>query len=324
MVAQTLGLPVRHVSAVSGPGPSALEQATAGLVLVTAEVDPRPPDAVLLTRSTGSWDGAAEVIQLGRRDRLTEVLATVAHLRAGPVVAVHAACGGLGATTLAAAMAVSAAPSTLVELDPLGLGFDAMFGTETTPGLRWADFAGLDSPLAGRPIVDELVPAGSLRLLGAGCNGIQDEPDWLARRHALRAVAAQSARTVVDLGRAADPRLWPEPDAVVVLVPDDPVGVLAGARCAGRLAGAVRRLAAVLVHRSHRPARQVPRDEVSAVLDEWNVPVIGRLGSVRALRASAEAGARGDWPSGLRHGPVAGLAGICWQWFGEPGPAGGS
>ncbi len=315
MVAQTLGVPVRHQSGSARASPSALEQAGAGLVLVSADVElgMRPPGAVLLTRTAAACAGDAEVIQLTRRERLTEVLAAVAQERPGPIVGVQAAAGGLGATTLAAAMAVAAAPSSLVELDPLGIGFDAMFGTEEEVGLRWPDFAGLDSPVAGARIMGDLVEAGGVRLLGTRCVGDAMPPDWLAQRHVLRAVAARSARTVADLGRAADPRFWPELDAVVLLVARDPIGVLAGARCAARLTTVVRRVGAVAVTRK---AHAVPSDEVAAVLEESGARLVGGSESDRAIRSAAEAGAGGDWPIGLRRGPVARLARTCWQWVG--------
>ncbi|QBJ97013.1 hypothetical protein ERC79_14420 [Rhodococcus sp. ABRD24] len=67
----------------------------------------------------------------------------------GAVVAVVGGCGGAGASTLAAALALEAArppsrsgsrvPSVLLlDADPFGGGLDLLLGIEDTPGLRWS------------------------------------------------------------------------------------------------------------------------------------------------------------------------------------------
>jgi secretion/DNA translocation related CpaE-like protein len=63
----------------------------------------------------------------------------------GTVVAVVGGRGGAGATTLAAALAVTAAGQglgcMLLDADPLGGGIDLALGGEDTEGLRWPDLA---------------------------------------------------------------------------------------------------------------------------------------------------------------------------------------
>lgn len=69
----------------------------------------------------------------------------------GAVVAVVGGCGGAGASSLAAAVALEAArprstagptPWTLlVDADPLGAGLDLLLGIEGQPGLRWSGLA---------------------------------------------------------------------------------------------------------------------------------------------------------------------------------------
>lgn len=59
----------------------------------------------------------------------------------GPVVAVVAGRGGAGASIFATALARVAAESLLIEADPGGGGLDLLLGSETEPGLRWADLS---------------------------------------------------------------------------------------------------------------------------------------------------------------------------------------
>jgi len=60
---------------------------------------------------------------------------------AGTVVAVRGGCGGVGASTLCAGLAVAAARQAhsvaLVDGDPCGGGLDLLLGAENLPGWRW-------------------------------------------------------------------------------------------------------------------------------------------------------------------------------------------
>lgn len=74
----------------------------------------------------------------------------------GRLVRVVGGSGGVGASTLTAALAQVASgrmSSVAVELDPCGGGLDLLFGAETAPGWRWGDLraaAGHVEGLAGR------------------------------------------------------------------------------------------------------------------------------------------------------------------------------
>lgn len=316
-MAAALGVPVRlHRPVEHGSAPDPLTQAAAGLVLVSEEVALalRPIGAVLvtLTDSVGrsSDDSCWERVCFTRRERLTELIAGVAHARLGRVLGVVAASGGLGATTLSGALA-AAAPgdqACLLDLDPVGAGFDPQFGTEGHPGLRWDDFAGLDSPLAGPSVLERLVAVGRLRLLGQRCAPAAVEVDWQARRHVLRAVRGESTQVIADLGHSADPRLWPELDAVILLVGSDPPGVLAGARWVHRLSRVLRPVGVVLAQRG---AGGVPVAQARDVLDAAVIKV-WRPGPRPSVAA-----ARGDWPTGLDRGAVQRVANRCWDWLGR-------
>lgn len=88
-------------------------------------------------------DDDDEVVRLpsGTGDLVGALLAPV-RTRSGPLIVVAGAVGGCGASTLAAALAVRAAPSLrtlLVEADPHGTGVDLVLGVEERPGLRVED-----------------------------------------------------------------------------------------------------------------------------------------------------------------------------------------
>jgi secretion/DNA translocation related CpaE-like protein len=82
-----------------------------------------------------------------------------------PVVGVIGGCGGAGATTLAAALALSATHSgrrvTLLDLDPLGAGIDVVLGGDDVMGARWEDLGDARGRVDGAALVSVLPrPAG--------------------------------------------------------------------------------------------------------------------------------------------------------------------
>ena len=84
-----------------------------------------------------------EVIRLpsGTGELVSALMAPVP-TRSGSLLVVHGAVGGCGASTLSAALAVRASPSSrtlLVETDPRGTGADLLLGVESVPGLRVED-----------------------------------------------------------------------------------------------------------------------------------------------------------------------------------------
>jgi secretion/DNA translocation related CpaE-like protein len=88
----------------------------------------------------------------------------------GRVLAVVGGSGGLGASTLAAGLAVRAAKRSLsvtaVELDRCGGGLDVLFGAEQTDGWRWGDLVSAQGHLGD--ISDQLPKMCGVRLLSTG------------------------------------------------------------------------------------------------------------------------------------------------------------
>lgn len=77
--------------------------------------------------------------------------------------------GGVGASVLAAAVAVRAAAArrrvVAVDGDRLGGGLDVVFGVEQEPGLRWPDLAAVRGRVAGGSLLARLPGAGQAAVL---------------------------------------------------------------------------------------------------------------------------------------------------------------
>ena len=91
---------------------------------------------------------------------------------AARVVAVVGGRGGAGASTLACALAVTAAsvagdgaPTVLVDADPLGGGLDLVLGCEDLPGLRWPDLTSASGAVSGPALAAALPHRYGLHLL---------------------------------------------------------------------------------------------------------------------------------------------------------------
>ena len=238
-------------------------------------------------------------------------------------LAVTAASGGLGASTLAAAcarrLAVTAGESTLVDLDLDGGGLDVTVGLEHAPGHRWGDLSDLAGRAHGRRLRALLPSAADCAVLSAGGT----RPGTLVPEEAVVAVldglAAGPCPVVLDLpAKARPPSSVLERVEVAVLVIGLGVRALADAEAAAaRLrahlpesaatwlvtsGGATARAGRPPLGRSARraeparPRRGVagPPDElVDALTRHLGAPYLGHL---RPEREVARAGERGEWP----------------------------
>ena len=138
-------------------------------------------------------------------DRIADVAEGVG--RPALTVGVIGGRGGAGASTLACALAVTAAReglrTMLVDADPLGGGLDVLLGGETAEGLRWPAFAASRGRVGGGALEESLPELHSLRVLS------WDRGDSVAvPPQAMRAVLAAARRrggtVVVDLPRRID------------------------------------------------------------------------------------------------------------------------
>lgn len=221
----------------------------------------------------------------------------------GNRLSVVAGSGGVGASTLAAALAHRAARKqggvALVELDPDGAGLDLMMGVEAAPGWRWPDLAGAQGhigdlrerlPRSGRV---DLVACGRERGLPATSGQASTRPTGehavrpgsrlgLPPVGAVRAVLAslQRSHRLVVIDHAWE-GLPPE-GRVLVVVAADPRGVLAARARLARLG----LTGAGLVVRQG-PGRRLEPQLIAEILQ---LPVLGRIGHHRRLPLAAELG----------------------------------
>jgi secretion/DNA translocation related CpaE-like protein len=222
----------------------------------------------------------------------------------GWLVAVGGSCGGAGVSTLAAAVALTAAPGVvLVDADPWGAGLDLLLGAERAEGVRWPELAGLRGRVDGDALLAALPEVAGVHVLAASRSAPAPVPDD-ALTAVLEATRAAGRPVVVDLPRSgpgggqATEAVLAEADLAVLVVP---------ARL--RAATAARLLveapdsgwsAARLVF------RQVPgglsRDEVADVVRR---PVLGDLPHDRS---AVPRGERGEPPAVSSRSPLGSLA----------------
>jgi secretion/DNA translocation related CpaE-like protein len=227
--------------------------------------------------------------------RLARILADLDRPRQGRLVAVTGGSGGVGASVLAAAVAlrsVGRAPlapdgpsvsSLLVDLDPDGPGLGRLVEGPVGPGVSWSDLVGLEGRLAASELRGSVPTASEIGLL-----------TWPDDR-VLEVSQAPVGEVVAAATRGHD---W-----VVLDVPSPAGGVLAGLTCdlvvvvvdgsVTGVASAVRRLARL--RGTGHPVAAVVRtrrgsaspDDVARVLD---LPLLGELREDRRLREHLDLG----------------------------------
>lgn len=235
----------------------------------------------------------------------------------GLLVVVQSAVGGCGASTLAAAMAVRAAPSIrtlLVEADPRGTGVDILLGSEAEPGLRVedvrAELGGPDPEALWGAV--PMAPPG-LGILARSRNRLADA----ATDGALGAAWAHRSAgglVVCDSGAVGDRQGPGGPgvaDLVIVVTRADLSGAVAAARALTDAPDAV------LVVRTGRADPLHPADVADAAgVGHWHV-----LPEVGAVRRAVGAGNLGSALGGrcAGRGRVRRLAAVADAVLGEVG-----
>ncbi|MEU6484511.1 septum site-determining protein Ssd [Streptomyces sp. NPDC046887] len=218
--------------------------------------------------------------------------------------------GGAGASTLACALAVTAARegrrTMLVDADPLGGGLDVLLGGEQAQGMRWPDFAASKGRVAGGALEESLPALHGLRVLS------WDRGETVAVvPEAMRSVLAAARRrggvVVVDLPRRIDDTVaeaLAQVDLGLLVVPAG-LRAVAGARRVASLAGMV-----------VRDLRLVVRGPYAAGVDEeWvagalGLPLAGELPVEPGLRAALDAG---EAPGGSARSPLGRFCSAFWE-----------
>lgn len=271
----------------------------AGVLVVPADLD-----------DVGVWREAAaagaESVQPlpGAEALLVGRLAAAAD---GPVrsttVGVLGGRGGAGASTLACALARTAAATSavlLVDADPLGGGLDLVMGAEDLPGLRWPDLAGARGRASPHELRSALPRADGVTLLSWHRGEPVDLPA-AAMDLVLGAGRRGHDLVVVDLPRgedAAATAALAAADTVLLVVPAEIRSVAAARQVVRRLDGRVSDLRVVV--RGPSPARLSDR----LVAAELGLPLSGWLPPEPGLARAQE---RGEPPARSGRGPLARL-----------------
>jgi secretion/DNA translocation related CpaE-like protein len=313
-----------EVQVAADAGAARAAWSSASLVLLGPDVPedcarlglPRRTDVVLVgvdLDDAGVWEravavGAERVAFLPDAERwLSDRLADAAEGGgpAGALVAVVGGRGGAGATTLACALAVTAARSgrsaLLVDGDPLGGGIDLVFGEEEDGGVRWRDFAATRGRVPATVLAGALPRSHGLSLLSWDRGDTRVVP-----AEAVESVLAAGRRShdlvVVDLPRAVDEAsrvVLASATTVLLVVPAEVRAAAAASRVAAAVGVLCRDLR--LVTRGPSPTGLTGHQVARAL----GLPLLGDLRPEPGLDTSLE---RGD-PPGLR--PRSPLARLC-------------
>lgn len=153
----------------------------------------RPSTGSVRARSPSTGQDATGPCPVGPGDRRGMHPRTATH----PVIALAGASGGLGVSTLAAAvaLAVPRGCATLVDAHLDSGGLDVTLGVEHLAGIRWGDLAGHEGTAAGRSLRARL-PAARVPVLASAGGG----PGEATAREVVAGLA-QEAPVVVDLPR---------------------------------------------------------------------------------------------------------------------------
>lgn len=222
----------------------------------------------------------------------------------GLLVAVLGGRGGAGATTLSAALAITALRrdlrTLLVDGDPFGGGIDLVFGGELVTGLRWPELGATRGRVPAAALAEALPTMADLSVLSWD----RGEPAHLPVE-AVQAVLAAARRTcdlvVVDLPRSFDDasrEVLATATTTLLVVPAEVRAIAAAARVASRAGLLCRDLR--LVVRGPAPAGLVGADVERALA----LPLVGELRPEPGLDLALE---RGEPPARRPRSPLAAL-----------------
>jgi secretion/DNA translocation related CpaE-like protein len=273
----------------------------AGVVLLGDDLD-----------DAGIWQlgvevGAEHVVFLPDGEAwLVEMLAeSVEPVRlSGELVAVIGGRGGAGATTLAAALAVTASRRDhrvlLVDADPLGGGIDLVFGGESDAGVRWPDLGETRGRVPGSALTQALPRMSELSVLSWDRGDVLRVPP-----EAMEAVL-EAGRRSCELVVADLPRTLDEASRIVLslasrallVVPAEVRAAAAATRVATQLAPMCADVR--LVVRGPAPSG-LGADEIAHAL---GLPLVGFLRPEPGLELALE---RGEPPARRTRSPLSAL-----------------
>ncbi|WP_078888605.1 septum site-determining protein Ssd [Streptomyces sclerotialus] len=209
--------------------------------------------------------------------------------------------GGSGASTLACALAVTAARqghrTILIDTDPLGGGLDVLLGGEREKGLRWPAFAESRGRVGGGALAESLPRLHALRVLSWDRGDSVTIPPQ-AMRAVMSAARRRGGVVVVDLPRRFDGAVaeaLTQIDVGLLLVPADLRATVAAQRVAAPARSLLRDLRVVA---RETPGPGLPDTEPARLLA---LPPVGTLPWDPHL---ADSFARGLPPGADPRGPL--------------------
>jgi len=228
--------------------------------------------------------GAGSVLELpAAAEWLVDLFADAADGAAAPAttVGVVGGSGGVGATTFACALALTAAQDAdtlLMDADPLGVGAERVVGVEEQPGIRWEALAGAGGRLGSRSLREALPRRGRLAVLGWPAQG-RSGLDVDTAREALSAAQRGNRVVVLDLPRGFDEAsswLMAACDRLVLVARPDVPAAAAAARMLGRIREVAREPGLVARHKG----AALPSEELAALL---GLPLLATIAEHRRL-----------------------------------------
>jgi secretion/DNA translocation related CpaE-like protein len=274
-----------------------------GLVIVSTQ----PADDALLR--TGLALGASAVLSLP-----AEETTLVAHFtdtaesggRGGSVVCIVGGRGGAGASTMAAALALTAARRrmrvVLVDADPLGGGIELALGGEAERGLRWSELRSIRGRTSGIALRAALPTCLGMEFVswdGAAADGVTPA----AMTSLVQAAARVSDLLVADISRHVDEvasEVLVRAAATFLVVPAEVRAAAAGRRVLTKVSPLAGNIRAVV---------RVPGPsglDADAVAESLGLPLFGELRPERGLSLALEHGLA---PARSGRGPLARLCG---------------
>lgn len=210
------------------------------LALEVAAIAPPRRAGVVVVSHAASTEAFRHALELGASS-LVELPAAEAHLGAlfadveeapgrGLVLGVIGGAGGAGASTLACALGqVSglAAPTLVVDIDPVGPGLDRLLGVDERPGVRWDDLATSTGRLGSRSLREAVPRRDGVGVL-TWAAGVATTPPLSTLRDVLAAGQRGHSLVVLDLARQAgvvSGELMARCDLVLVVTPATVSGV---------------------------------------------------------------------------------------------------
>ncbi|CAN5197294.1 septum site determining protein [soil metagenome] len=264
-----------------------------------ARTDPPRRDDVFLVHRGGDpglWRqavrlGASHVFSLeADEEQLVEAIARAREGRGEAcLIGVMGGCGGAGASTLAAALAMSGArrglTTLLIDGDPLGGGIDLIVGIEHAAGARWPEFTRTHGRINGAALREVLPVVDGLATLSWD----RGEPCEISAETMGSIVGAGVSShdlVVVDLPRVFGPvadQVLRSATTTLMVVPEDIRSIGAAQRSRDHLLWRTRDVALVARRRSGGM-------DAALVSDALALPVIARLRDDKRMAGSVDAG----------------------------------